>query len=263
MKDTFGATEMPNPFPWFKFSPSDWLTSVSLRLMTIAEEGAYHRLLCEEWEQPDCGLPDDDRALSVLSRLGQDWDKSRTVIRQQFELRGDRLFNLRLLEEREKAVKVLESQIQAATDTNAKRTAKRNGWRDAKRAVRERSLHETVSESVSSSVVTTEKQQTAEVRPDLDVWASGIYARWKKYRDRPLAEQALCGPNFNREQFEATYDKWLDYHERAGWQYAPTLAAFLFDRTYEHEPPAATPRRKSAADEAFEQAMAKIEREEG
>ncbi len=259
-------TLVPSPFPWFKFSPSDWLTSVAVRLMTIAEEGAYHRLLCEAWEQPDCGLPNDDRTLGILSRLGDDWPVSRDLILEQFELRDGRWFNLRLLDERKDA------------RSRSKKTEKANRvrWGRSKESSTypqrilnvslddpQRVPRASVSECISVSVLTTESKQTAEEIPDLNVWADGIYNRWKKYRDRVLALQALCQLTVSREAFEATYAKWLDYHERAGWQYAPTLAVFLHDRTYEHEPPqiAQAPRRESAADEAFRIASEKIEKE--
>jgi len=32
--------------PAFQFYPDSWLSSMDITLMTIAEEGAYHRLLC-------------------------------------------------------------------------------------------------------------------------------------------------------------------------------------------------------------------------
>ena len=52
--------------PAFQFYPDAWLSSTDITLMTIAEEGAYHRLLCYAWQEEDCGLPDDDRQLAVM-----------------------------------------------------------------------------------------------------------------------------------------------------------------------------------------------------
>lgn len=80
----------------------DWLSSASIEAMTPAEEGAYTRLLCRAWQQADCGLPNDDEALARLSRLGQAWFAgSGAKIRQCFFENGSRLFNARLLRERE------------------------------------------------------------------------------------------------------------------------------------------------------------------
>ncbi|MGE5571104.1 MAG: hypothetical protein ACM3S5_18875 [Rhodospirillales bacterium] len=89
--------------PSFQFYPDSWLSSKDILLMTPAEEGAYIRLLALEWLEPDCGLPDDDEELAILSRLGEAWaGKSGKKIRAKFRAEGGRLFNDRLLEEREK-----------------------------------------------------------------------------------------------------------------------------------------------------------------
>ena len=89
--------------PAFQFYADSWLSSKDILLMTPSEEGAYIRLLAIEWLEPDCGLPDNDEELAVLSRLGQGWHgRSRERIRAKFRSEGGRLYNDRLLEEREK-----------------------------------------------------------------------------------------------------------------------------------------------------------------
>ncbi len=87
--------------PAFQFYPGDWLASADIACMTISEEGAYHRLLCHAWKQDDCGLPDDDGELAVLSKMGAvAWKKSANRIRRKFTAKDGRLFNERLLAER-------------------------------------------------------------------------------------------------------------------------------------------------------------------
>ncbi len=96
---------MPKDFhsPAFQIYPNEWLGSTKIMLMTPAEEGAYFRLLCIEWNSRDCSLPDDDKQLSVLSRLDQEWfNGSGIKIRQNFVSRRGKIFNKRLLKEREK-----------------------------------------------------------------------------------------------------------------------------------------------------------------
>jgi uncharacterized protein YdaU (DUF1376 family) len=89
--------------PAFQFYPDSWLSSKDILLMTPSEEGAYIRLLAIAWLEPDCGLPDNDSELAVLSRLGKEWDgRSRERIRAKFRAEGGRLYNDRLLEERRK-----------------------------------------------------------------------------------------------------------------------------------------------------------------
>lgn len=91
--------------PAFQFYPADWLSSESVMLMTPAEEGAFIRLLALAWQDENCTLPDDDKRLAVLSRLGKGWLKggSSTKIRKKFiphpTLIG-RLYNERLMDER-------------------------------------------------------------------------------------------------------------------------------------------------------------------
>jgi uncharacterized protein YdaU (DUF1376 family) len=97
--------QMPKS-PSFQFYPADWLASMTISLMTPAEEGAYIRLLAYAWQQPDCGLPDDDTILAGLSRLGSDWQNgSSNTLRTVFvpvEKYPGRIFNIRLLSERKK-----------------------------------------------------------------------------------------------------------------------------------------------------------------
>lgn len=92
--------------PAFQFYANDWLSSTQITLMTPAQEGAYIRLLCHAWNDPDCSIPDDDEQLARLSRLGDDWTKGAAIrVRACFEPHPHipgRMVNRRLLEEREK-----------------------------------------------------------------------------------------------------------------------------------------------------------------
>jgi len=95
-----------NKSPAFQFYANDWLSSTKIALMTPAQEGAYIRLLCYAWSDPDCSIPDDDNQLAVLSRMGEEWLKGgSTVVRACFNQHptvAGKLVNLRLLAEREK-----------------------------------------------------------------------------------------------------------------------------------------------------------------
>lgn len=92
--------------PAFQFYVNDWLSSSHIMLMTPAQEGAYIRLLCIAWNDPDCSIPDDDSQLAILSRLGEGWlNGGSLLVRKCFEPHPNkpgRLVNLRLLEERKK-----------------------------------------------------------------------------------------------------------------------------------------------------------------
>jgi uncharacterized protein YdaU (DUF1376 family) len=79
------------------FLVNDWLSSLSVSLMTLDEQGAYLRLLCHAWSDPDCCLPDDDSKLALLSGLGPKWSEgSGLKIRAKFvpdETRQGHIFN--------------------------------------------------------------------------------------------------------------------------------------------------------------------------
>ena len=92
-----------NKAPAFQFYPNDWLSSPNIMLMTPAQEGAYIRLLAIAWSNEDCGLPDDDNSLALLSRLGEGWfNGGSTVVKKCFICKDGRLYNERLMKERTK-----------------------------------------------------------------------------------------------------------------------------------------------------------------
>jgi uncharacterized protein YdaU (DUF1376 family) len=91
--------------PAFQFYPKDWLSSSKISQMTPEEEGAYVRLLCYCWDSEDCSLPDDDKVLASLSRLGDRWNMCSTHVRQCFTKHpflDGQITNTRLLQERKK-----------------------------------------------------------------------------------------------------------------------------------------------------------------
>jgi hypothetical protein len=54
----------------------DWNSSKKIEMMDAAEERGYLRLLMRAAKEPDCGLPDDDAPLAVISRLGAQWKRA-------------------------------------------------------------------------------------------------------------------------------------------------------------------------------------------
>jgi uncharacterized protein YdaU (DUF1376 family) len=81
---------------------SDWLGSNRRALMTLEQQGAYMNLLCRQWADPDCSLPDDDNALARLSEMGEGWLKGGChLVRKCFPkhpTQSGRIANARLLE---------------------------------------------------------------------------------------------------------------------------------------------------------------------
>lgn len=104
---------------YFPLLAGDWLAGEAISLMTPEQEGAFIHLLCHCWNtnpppsiharenEPltsgklPCTLPNDDRALAQLSRLGRRWKSAGALVRQQFvEVDGDptRIYNPKLWE---------------------------------------------------------------------------------------------------------------------------------------------------------------------
>ena len=59
--------------PAFQFYVKDWLTSRKIAVMDLSQVGAYSFLLAACCDSDDCSLPDDDKTLSALSRMGEQW----------------------------------------------------------------------------------------------------------------------------------------------------------------------------------------------
>ena len=94
--------------PSFPFFTDDWLGSTTVLCLTPAEECGYLRLLIASWNaaEMDCGLPDDDAALAMLSRLGDAWHNGAgEKLKKKFPLaKNGRRHNAKLLDEWEKSM---------------------------------------------------------------------------------------------------------------------------------------------------------------
>jgi uncharacterized protein YdaU (DUF1376 family) len=218
--------------PYFPFYVDDWETSPIVESMTFAEQGLYLRCLISIWRYG--WLPSDVHRIAI--RVGSD---GRTVsnlwrkVNQCFVPNGTpgQLTNKRLEMERTKAL------VQSQRNSIAgKRSA-------AVRASVATSVERTLQRSFNHTDTDTDTEEnsissktTDLPGADLDMWAEGIYARWLKRGDRILALQALCELTIPRPEFEAMYTKWVVYHERNNWKFAPKLANFLVDETYKYEP---------------------------
>ena len=114
--------------PSFPFYASDWLGSNKRAMMTLKEQGAYVVLLCRQWTDPTCSLPDDDGVLAELSGLGEGWlEHGSAKLRACFEphstLRG-RIANARLLEIRSERDEWRAKSVKGGKKSGAARRAK-------------------------------------------------------------------------------------------------------------------------------------------
>jgi uncharacterized protein YdaU (DUF1376 family) len=87
-----------------RFYIDDWVTSEAVNSFTLEQQGAYLTLLCQQFVAPDGMLPNDERALAELSRLGKRWRAvGRPIIARCFVKRGSGLINKRCRREWERA----------------------------------------------------------------------------------------------------------------------------------------------------------------
>jgi uncharacterized protein YdaU (DUF1376 family) len=72
---------------FFPMYAAEWLAGEATTLMTPEQESAFLRLLLHSWLSTGvpCSIPEDDRALAELSRLGKRWLKVGEFVRDQFE----------------------------------------------------------------------------------------------------------------------------------------------------------------------------------
>ena len=108
--------------PWFKFFPSDWLLSRTVRLMTAEQRGVYIQLLCEQWYGGN-GLPSDENALIQLAGCTTDeWARTSESILEQFPTdRNGRRYNKKLRAIQNEARGLSQERSKVGKRGNAKR----------------------------------------------------------------------------------------------------------------------------------------------
>lgn len=159
---------------------NDWLSSGSITLMSPAEEGAYFRLLCYAWNDPNCTLPDDDSDLAGLSRLGEAWEmgsgaKIRACFTADLERPG-RIYNAKQRSLREQQEQRLSSAKEKATK------AANTRWRKGEKAgcsSNAQAVHEDMLGDASSLVPRPSSRNVPPIVPQGDtegkksVWTPG------------------------------------------------------------------------------------------
>jgi uncharacterized protein YdaU (DUF1376 family) len=82
--------------PWFPFYTLDFIGDYRVSLMTFEERGAYITLLCHAWRDDPQGSLSSQAIATLLAPLSE---ASRDVVLACFELRGERYFQKRMVEE--------------------------------------------------------------------------------------------------------------------------------------------------------------------
>lgn len=152
--------------PAFQFYCRDFLASEKVQAMTDKEFRAYVNLLAQAWLSTPVGtLPDDDRILASLSRVGrQGWKAVQQAVRACFDKVGERLANPRLVQQWNALVALSRTRAEAGRQGMAKRwkTTEAQSVDDNKPITKAITKHNSASASASASAIKT----TAEVFPD-------------------------------------------------------------------------------------------------
>lgn len=112
--------------PYFPLYPTDFEADTSH--LTLAEDGAYNRLLRLMWMTPNCDLPDDDEWLRRRLRCSrmEYGEVAAPVIAEFFKRENGRISNTRLLEEYEKAKASHEKRVSAGQKGGKTKSLKNN-----------------------------------------------------------------------------------------------------------------------------------------
>jgi uncharacterized protein YdaU (DUF1376 family) len=171
--------------------------------MNPAQEGAYIRLLCYAWADPDCSLPDDDAALAQLSRLGDEWfNGSSSVLRQCFiahpKVTG-RLLNVRLVESRKYAnAWSAKSSIGGINSAKAKASKRQRGSTTLQPQANQLVEHWCNSSSSSSSSSSNKREEEG-LTPSATLQAGGfsvqeVLAAWNQIPGTKAVELGNLSP---------------------------------------------------------------------
>ena len=192
-----------NGLPWWPAYADDWLSSKKIALMSPAEEGAYMRLLCYAWTDPDCGIDDDDDILAKLSRLDKGWfNGSSTTLRKCFvphPVVSGKLINPRQYEEWQK----------------------RQDWREKCRAGGVKSGLTRLKKKGSSTNLGTNRQlkgNNPDPEPDPEPEKEKRGAPRKRFKPPTIEEAAEYGDAYAKEK-DASFDAevFCAFYESKNW----------------------------------------------
>jgi uncharacterized protein YdaU (DUF1376 family) len=114
--------------PWYPWYASDFVNNEHVLKMTNLEELAYRRLLDRAWMSEDCTLPNDEKVLARMARLGsKEWKRVRENVLARWELVGNRWANKRLSMELQRAI---EGQSKAQHAANVRHKQHKNQRND-------------------------------------------------------------------------------------------------------------------------------------
>lgn len=144
-------------FPHFDFYVRDWLNDLNNRALTREARSVHIDLLAMMWQQDDCRLPDNDRAIAaLLGARPEEWQTWRADLIDGplpvLRVEDGFIISPRLMEERNHAVEV----------STSKRNNANNRWGKQKNSVGNSSAYANASSSAPANANQTDMQNGCE-----------------------------------------------------------------------------------------------------
>lgn len=253
---------MADRAPSYQRYPQDFEASPDCQMMTLEEYGAYNRLLDKSWlSTPQCYLPNDTEKLAKLLGISHEvFLKLWNVLAKKFKIKGEMIFNARLLKERVK---------QRKRFRQAKQNGKLGGRPKKTREVSEEKTRtvsqmkaalETGTKPLSSSFTSSsagfpyseigdknlDRRSTKSCPPQNGGRSAQLFAAFWNHTVYPRLEgkqsawKAWCRLHVDDELF-AVMVRWLDLARKSEqWQdpnKIPHPATWLNQRRWEGDPP--------------------------
>lgn len=210
--------------------------------MTAEQEGAYIRLLCYDWKND--GIPDDQEALSILSRMNEGWLKggSTKVLKcfQPHPTKNGFLTNPRLQKEREKQEKWKEKSREGGLKSAKTRELKRSKGGSTKRQPHTPTVVQPNGNSSSSSsssnntpISPTVPELIWSIAPNTGKSRSSQYRVEQEWSKIPQKERP------DEETILSALKAWIssDDWTRENGQFVPGIHRWVKDRKWECPPP--------------------------
>lgn len=233
--------------PSFPFYAGDWLSGQSVDSMTLAEQGAFVRLLCHAWLSGTCTLPDDPAVLGALSRMGEEYFRSDPCpLRRCFKLRSGKLHNEKLTELWKERQEHRRKSQEGGINSGKARRSGTKGTSPQVRSKREANGNPSSSSSFTSTSASKSIIDAALARVRRETLAeTGPLLEWI---NEAVASGAIDGSKFTRDRVAALAVRCRERGRNGGCALFTTL---MRRGNYEH-----------ANDDDFSSAVAEIEAHE-
>ena len=208
--------------PYFPMYPTDFEADTSH--LTLAEDGAYNRLLRLMWMTAGCSLPDDDAWILRRMRCFGDEDSAVVlgIISEFFQRKGGRIVNSRLAKEYQKTDLAHKKRVAAGSKGGAAKAlnAKESASSKAKAMPKQPEPEPDIKREAKASLSPSAKTKTGTRLPDdwflskhLGEWsisegatAEMVRAESAKFRDYWIG---VAGAKGRKADWDATWRNWI------------------------------------------------------